>query len=89
MLRKARLRAGNKSKRGLSKEEIPVLVCRDLHCNTADFVLEDGQAIAVGRVLGPIVDTNSVLCSDGGKALANAIANLGVVHKQVNLSKSI
>ena len=61
MLRKARLRAGNKSKRGLSKEEIPVLVCRDRYCNTADFVLEDGRANAIGRVLESIVDTNSVV----------------------------
>ena len=87
--RKARLHGGKASKRGLSTEQIPVLICRDLHCNTADFVLKDGGAIAIGRVLAPIVDPNSVLCTDGSKALANAIANLGVVHKQVNLSRNI
>ena len=35
------------------------------------------------------MDLDSVVCSDGGKALSNAIRNLGVVHKQVNLSKNI
>ena len=72
-----------------AKEEIPVLVCRDRYCNTADFVLEDGRANAIGRVLGPIVDTNSVVCTGGGKALANAIENLGVVHSRISLSKNI
>ena len=77
-------RGGKASKRGLSKEQIPVLVCRDRNGNTADFVLEDGGAIAISRVLAPIVDSNCVLCSDGGKALANVIRDLGVVHSRVN-----
>ena len=87
--RKARLRGGKATKRDLSKEQIPVLVCRDRSGNTADFVLEDGGAIAIARVLAPIVDSNSVLCTNGGKALVNAIRNLGVVHKQINLSRNI
>ena len=89
MPRKARSRGGKGTKRGLSKEQIPVLICRDRNGNTADFVLEDGGAQAIARVLAPIVDLDSVLCTDGGKALVNAIRNLGVVHKQINLSKNI
>ena len=29
------------------------------------------------------------MCSDGSKALVNAIANLGVVHSRISLSKNI
>ena len=35
------------------------------------------------------MDTNSVLCTDGDKALVNAIANLGIVQGRINLSKNI
>ncbi len=83
------MRGGKATKRGLSKEQVPVLVCRDRNGNPADFVLEDGGALAIGRVLAPIVDPDSVLRTDRGKALANAIRELGVVHKQVNPSRNI
>ena len=92
MLRKARSRGGKATKRALSKEQIPVLVCPDRNANECDFGLKDGGAQAIAGVLAPIEITNSVLCTDGDKALANAIRNLGgvrVVHKQINLSKNI
>ena len=53
-------------KRGLSFEQVPVLVVRDRSGATSDAILpkDDHQAIEV--VLKPLLAPDAVLCTDGG-----------------------
>jgi transposase-like protein len=68
--RAPRKRGGKAGKRGLSEEQIPVLICRDRTGNTADFVLEKADKEHIGAVLKPLLAADVILCSDGEKALA-------------------
>ena len=87
LLRKARHRGGKASKRGTSREEfLAVLIARDRSGSTANFILQSGTGVAIGAVLKPILPRDTVLCSDGGGALAVAARALGVEHHAVNLS---
>ena len=50
-------------KRGLSAEQIPVLVVRDRSGQTADFKLEKLDTAHVTAVLRPLIDPEAILCS--------------------------
>jgi len=89
MPRAARKRGGKANKRGLSEEQIPVLVARDRAGNTADFVLEAVDKLHVWAALTPLLAHDSILCTDGSKALAAVAENIGVTHHPVNLSAGI
>ena len=85
--RPARKRGGKAKKRGLSDEQVPVLIARDRNQATTDQILEDRSAASIQAALGTIVAKSAILVSDGAKsyrAFANA-ANL--VHVQLNLSE--
>ena len=86
MPRTARKRGGKASKRGLSSEQIPVLICRDRMGCTADFVLERIDTENLSAALKPIIADDAILCSDGEKALAAAAREIGIMHRPVNLS---
>ncbi|HIB42512.1 MAG TPA: IS1595 family transposase [Nitrospina sp.] len=73
--RAARKRGGKAAKRGLSREQIPVLIARDRHGEMTDGVLRDLSEFAVTQVLKPVVAKDAVLCNDGNKAY-RAFANL-------------
>ncbi|MDA1256162.1 MAG: IS1595 family transposase, partial [Proteobacteria bacterium] len=64
MKRAARKRGGKASKRGLSAEQIPVLICRDRSGSTADFVLEKDDKIHISAAFKPILAADSILCTD-------------------------
>ena len=84
--RKPRKRGGSASKRGLSKEQVPVLVARDRSGGTADFILAaDGKANIVAA-LKPILASDAILCTDGSSVLAAAAKEIGVTHRPVNVS---
>lgn len=84
--RKPRRRGGSASKRGLSKEQVPVLVARDRSGGTADFILAaDGKANIVAA-LRPILASDAILCTDGSSVLAAAAKEIGVTHRPVNVS---
>jgi len=88
--RLARHRGGRARKRGTSKEEfLSVLVARDRSGSTANFILESATGNAIGAVFKPVLPSDTVLCSDGGGALAVAARALGVEHHPVNLSAGI
>ena len=84
--RKPRKRGGKATKRGLSHEQVPVLVARDRSGATMDCVLDAMDAVALSAALKPFVPTDIVLCTDGSKALAAAARDLGIEHHAVNLS---
>ena len=89
MPRAARKRGGKASKRGLSSEQIPVLICRDRMGHTADFVLKKIDTENLGAALKPLIADDAILCSDGEKALAAVAREIGVIHRPVNLSAGI
>ena len=83
--RKARKRGGKASKRGMSNEQVPVLVARDRAGATMDCVLTAVDMRTVSAALKPVLAKDAVLCTDGSRALAAAARDIGVEHHAVNL----
>ena len=69
--RPARKRGGKASKRGLSAEQIPVLVARDRSGQTTDAVLAKLDRASVTAALAGVVTPENQLCCDGGKAIVS------------------
>jgi hypothetical protein len=69
--RAARKRGGTARKRGLSAEQIPVLVARDRSGQTTDAVLEKLDRASVTAALAGVVTPTNQLCCDGGKAIVS------------------
>jgi transposase-like protein len=84
--RKPRRRGGKAAKRGLSKEQVPVLVARDRAGATADFVLEADSKDQVAAALKPILAVDAILCTDASGMLAAVAKELGIAHRPVNVS---
>jgi transposase-like protein len=87
--RKPRKRGGRASQRGLSHEQVPVLVARDRSGVTMDCVVRTPNTETLSAVLRPFVPADVVLCTDGSKALAGVARTLGVEHHAVNISAGI
>ena len=87
--RAPRKRGGKASKRGLSDEQVPVLICRDRTGSAADFVLEKADKIHIGAALKPIMASDAVLCTDSRKALGAAAREIGIVHRSINLAAGV
>jgi transposase-like protein len=84
--REPRRRGGRAAKRGLSKEQVPVLVARDRSGATANIILAaDGEADLLAA-LKPLLPLDTILCTDGSSVLAAAVKAIGVVHRPVNVS---
>jgi transposase-like protein len=68
--RKPRKRGGKAQKRGLSAEQIPILIVRDRNGNHVDFVLPNRSQKAIHDVLKGLFDKDDTLiCMDGDKAV--------------------
>jgi len=89
MKRKAHKRGGKAAKRGLSAEQIPVLICRDRSGNTADFVLKKADKEHIGAALKPLLASDAILCTDSGRALGAAVREIGITHRPINLAAGI
>ena len=85
--RKARKRGGKASKRGLSSEQVPVLVIVDRSGTTASTVLPAVNAETLRNAIEPIVTSDILLVSDGNNAYPPCAAAMGVRHEALNLSK--
>ena len=64
--RKARRRGGKAKKRGLSREQVPVLMAADRSGTTVSAVLPRVDAAALTAALAPVVAKDALLVSDGG-----------------------
>lgn len=82
----ARKRGGKAEKRGLSAEQIAVLVVRDRHGDTADFVLPGVSAEQIEPVLKPLLNKDVMLCTDGAAAYKVIAKHAGVVHRPINVA---
>jgi len=87
--RAPRKRGGKATRRGISSEQVPVLIARDRAGATANFVLEATTAKDIGAALRPILPDDTVLVTDGSTALAAVARSLGVEHHAVNISAGI
>ncbi len=84
--RPARRHGGHAAKRGLSEEQIPVLVLRDRSGATTDFVLPRNSKACVVAVLPKALAPDVALCTDGSGMLAAAARQVGLEHHAVNLT---
>ena len=73
-------------KRGLSREQVPVLVAADHGGATVSAVLPAVSAAALKGALEPVVETDIVLVSDGAASYPPCAAALGVRRKALNLA---
>ena len=67
--RPARRRGGKAAKRGLSAEQIPVIVARDRSGATFDAVLPRLDAASLEEAFGERIPPSTDFCCDGGKAI--------------------
>lgn len=84
--REPRRRGGKASKRGVSAEQVPVLVAADRGGSTVSAVLPKVSADALAKTLEPVVDKDIVLVSDSNPSYPPCAAALGVRHERLNLS---
>lgn len=84
--RPARKRGGKASKRGLSDEQVPVLIARDRNKATADEILPDRSAKSLSAALEPVIAKTAVLVSDGAAAYCAFASKAGLAHVPLNLS---
>lgn len=82
--RRPRRRGGRAAKRGLSDEQVPVLVARNRAAQTTDFVLASGNKRELLAALPTAMAADAVLCTDGSAMLAAAARDLGLEHHGLN-----
>ena len=81
-----RRRGGKAKKRGLSREQVPVLMAADRSGTTVSAVLPRVDAAALTAALAPVVAKDALLFSDGGASYPPCAAALGVSHEALNRS---
>ena len=84
--RKPRKRGGKASKRGLSHEQVPVLMAADRAGTTVSVVLSVVSADAIASVLAPLLSKDVLLVTDGATAFPPCARQLGVTHEVLNQS---
>lgn len=85
--RPPRRRGGSAKRRGLSAEQIPVLVVRDRSGQHADFPLKKLDAAHVWERLHPLIDADAILGTDSAGVYAHFAKAEGIVHRPVNPSQ--
>lgn len=78
MPRKARKRGGSAAKRGLSAEQIPVIITRDRQGATTDAVLPRLNRASIAAVLDGVVTPANAFCCDGGGAIVAFARRAGI-----------
>lgn len=86
LARKARKRGSKAKKRGLSAEQVPVLVVRDRSGQTADFILQVGDSAHAAQKLAPIMARDIIFCTEGDPVMQATAGKLGVEHHAVNVA---
>ena len=84
--REGRKRGGKATKRGLSHEQVPVLVAADRGGDVVTAVLPVDTGDAIKAVLEPVLSKDALLVTDGGKALARCATKMNVSHEVLNQS---
>lgn len=89
--RKARKRGGNATKRGISDEQVCVLVARDRSGQTLDFVTGNGSLTKtlLTAALKRVLDSDALLVSDANPTYTAFCHAEGISHEVVNLSQGL
>ena len=80
--RKARKRGGQGHK-NRKEDKVPVLIVRDRHGAVCDFVFDKLTKDGIHSSLKPIVDKDSVLCTDGASWYKTFAQQEGVAHHRL------
>ena len=84
--RKARKRGGKATKRGLSDEQVPVLVAANRSGTTVSAVLPAVNADALREALAPVMDKDALLVTDGNTSYPPCATAPGLSHEALNRS---
>ena len=84
--RKPRRRGGKAKKRGLSREQVPVLIAADRGGETLSHTLPALNADNVKAVLEPVLAPDSLLVSDANRCYPPVAAALDIPHESINAS---
>ena len=82
--RKARKRGGVAKKRGLSKEQVPILVAADRSGTTVTRVLPDTTAATIEAHLATAIEPDALLVTDGAPFFPPAARSIGVTHQPLD-----
>lgn len=91
LTRKARRRGGRASQRGISTQQVCVLVVRDRAGRTHDAVTGRGpvSAAQLHQHLAPVLDRDAMLVTDGHAAYRVFARDAGITHQAVNLRAGV
>ena len=84
--RKPRRRGGKARKRGLSREQVPILVAADRTGATLSHTLPALNADSVREALEPVIARDALLVSDASGCYPPAAAALIIPHESINRS---
>ena len=84
--RKPRRRGGKAKKRGLSREQVPILVAADRGGATLSHTLPALNADSVKDVLEPVLAPDALLVSDANRCYPPVAAALDIPHESINAS---
>ncbi len=84
--RAPRKRGGKAPKRGVSAEQVPVLIVRDRSGVTSEAILPRVTSGTLAEVLTPLLDSDAILCSDGHPSYQAFSRESGMSHRPVNLA---
>lgn len=84
--RPARARGCRASLAGMSREQALILVVRDRSGATTDQIVAKPDTAHLAAALAPVLAKDSVLCTDGLRALGAAARYLGVEHHAITVS---
>jgi len=84
--RKARKRGGKATKRGISSQQTAVLIVRDRNGNTSDAILEKSNKDTLSEVLIPLIDKDTLLCSDKKTSYTAFAKKFGYTLETINVS---
>lgn len=89
--RPPRKRGGAASKRGISDEQVCILVARDRSGKTLDFVTGNGPVTKqqLKRCLPPVLDRDTLLVSDSNASYRYFAKEAGITHQAVNLRAGV
>jgi hypothetical protein len=84
--RTPRRRGTRASRPGRSEEQVTVVVARDRHGTTTDFIMRQFNADAVTLALLPVITSDSLVCTDGSTVLTAFASRNGLLHYSINAS---
>ena len=91
LTRPARRRGGHARQRGISSEQVCIVVARDRTGQTLDFVTGKGALtkVQLHACLPPVIDKDVLLVTDGHAAYRAFAAEAGISHQAANLRAGI